>query len=292
MKTHNRLPKARKDDLDAQDLAEIPPDFPPELIAHLKAIGKKNREANGHGGNGHAKKASELAADPEVKPLAEANTTGGKSATVDNVNGRPTGNQAEYLVRRLKRDAPKVAEAGSNDQDNKPPAESAPVAAEPSETESNGGRGKDGRFAWGNSYARGNPFARKMAAARAAFCDAISADDLRTLAIALYGQAMLGDTAAANLFLSYRVGRPTAAPDPDRLDLDEFNIVASWPSKFLAALLAQDAVEPGSMALALKMLDEKGLGGSIGEVLDDVAALDPAAIRILSAIRAQQIKKS
>jgi hypothetical protein len=61
---------------------------------------------------GIAKKdAQALAADPEVTPLAEADTTGRNNSTVDNVNGRPTGNSASYIVRRLKRDAPKVAEA-------------------------------------------------------------------------------------------------------------------------------------------------------------------------------------
>jgi hypothetical protein len=52
-----------------------------------------------------------LAADNEVKPLAEANTTNQHNRGVDNINGRPDGTSTEYLVRRLKRDAPAIAEA-------------------------------------------------------------------------------------------------------------------------------------------------------------------------------------
>jgi len=55
--------------------------------------------------------AQEMAADPDVKPLAPANTTGQHNRTVDNVNGRPDGNSASYIVRRLKRDHPEIAAA-------------------------------------------------------------------------------------------------------------------------------------------------------------------------------------
>src|SRR5262245_29307042 len=36
------------------------------------------------------------AADPDVKPLADPDTTNQHNKGVDNVNGRPTGNSAEY----------------------------------------------------------------------------------------------------------------------------------------------------------------------------------------------------
>jgi hypothetical protein len=60
---------------------------------------------------GKAKTAQELAADQDVKPLAEGpgNPTG-KNRNGDNVT-IPKGNSASYLVRRLKRDAPQIAEA-------------------------------------------------------------------------------------------------------------------------------------------------------------------------------------
>ena len=46
----------------------------------------------------------------KVKPLAEPNTTGKYNRTVDNVNGRPTGNSSEYLTRRIARDNPAALE--------------------------------------------------------------------------------------------------------------------------------------------------------------------------------------
>jgi hypothetical protein len=52
-----------------------------------------------------------LAADPEVKPIAENGQVGRGRNRCDNVT--PTadrGNRTDYLVRRLKRDAPEVAE--------------------------------------------------------------------------------------------------------------------------------------------------------------------------------------
>jgi hypothetical protein len=60
-------------------------------------------------------RAKDLAADPEVKPLAEhGNQEGENNSRNRDANGKsvPTGsNSATYLVRRLKRDAPDVAKA-------------------------------------------------------------------------------------------------------------------------------------------------------------------------------------
>jgi hypothetical protein len=57
--------------------------------------------------------------DPQILaeqavPLAEPNKTGRHNPTVDNVNGRPTGNSSEYLTARIARDRPDVlADAGA-----------------------------------------------------------------------------------------------------------------------------------------------------------------------------------
>lgn len=57
--------------------------------------------------------AQQLAADPEEKPLnangGDRKTVNGKSVLSDNTDSR--GASAEYLVRRLKRDAPEIAQA-------------------------------------------------------------------------------------------------------------------------------------------------------------------------------------
>lgn len=61
---------------------------------------------------GAAKRTAQaMAGDDKVKPLAEPNTTNQHNRAVDDVNGRPAGNSTAYLVRRLKRDRPDVAEA-------------------------------------------------------------------------------------------------------------------------------------------------------------------------------------
>jgi hypothetical protein len=58
-------------------------------------------------GNQNASKAQRLAADPEVRPLMHLAGNKGSNTTIV----RPIGRGSEYLVRRLKRDAPEIAEA-------------------------------------------------------------------------------------------------------------------------------------------------------------------------------------
>jgi hypothetical protein len=53
-------------------------------------------------------KSQQMAADPETKPLAGH---GGERKAEQDSNATLTGRGAEYLVRRLKRDFPKIAEA-------------------------------------------------------------------------------------------------------------------------------------------------------------------------------------
>jgi hypothetical protein len=52
--------------------------------------------------------AKDLAADPNVKPLASPGKAKGNN--VDKINIRPNGTSAAYLVRRLKRDHPDIAQ--------------------------------------------------------------------------------------------------------------------------------------------------------------------------------------
>src|SRR5205823_3604927 len=95
-----------------------------------------------------------------------------------------------------------------------PPME--PAAQTPAE-----GHNANGRFAPGNKGGSGNPFARQVAALRQALLDAVSPDDLAEIAKALADKAKRGDVAAAKVLLTYLVGKPAPAPDPDRLDVEE-----------------------------------------------------------------------
>jgi hypothetical protein len=80
------------------------------------------------------------------------------------------------------------------------------------------GRGPDGKFVKGNKGGPGNPFARKIAAMRRAFFDAVTEEDLAAIARAMIEKAKQGDVAAARLVAQYTMGRPAEAVDPDRLD--------------------------------------------------------------------------
>jgi hypothetical protein len=59
-----------------------------------------------------------------------------------------------------------------------------------------------------------------------------------------------GDVQAAALFLSYAVGKPLPAVNPDRLDLDEFAIVDSAPTLARTAAVMLSAMDP-SLVVAL-----------------------------------------
>jgi hypothetical protein len=89
----------------------------------------------------------------------------------------------------------------------------------PSNSGDNGSTGRDakGRFAPGNKVAVGNPFARRMARLRARALAAVSGADLEAIVRQLVTAARAGDVVAAKLILSYVLGRPPEAVDPDRL---------------------------------------------------------------------------
>jgi hypothetical protein len=86
-------------------------------------------------------------------------------------------------------------------------------------------RDANGRFVKGNAGGPGNPFARKVAALRKALVDSVTADDIRALFTMLLKRAKTGDTAAAKLLFQYALGKPGAAADPDRVDIDEWRLM-------------------------------------------------------------------
>jgi len=83
-------------------------------------------------------------------------------------------------------------------------------------------RAAGGRFAKGNRGGPGNPFARQTARLRQAALDATSPEDVRNIFDALKKKALEGDVPAAKLVLSYTVGKPVVAENPDTLDQQEF----------------------------------------------------------------------
>ena len=60
--------------------------------------------------------------------------------------------------------------------------------------------------------------------------DAVDSEGIAEVARAMLAAAKVGDTAAARLVLSYAVGPPLPAADPDRLDSNELEALRSRPN--------------------------------------------------------------
>jgi len=89
--------------------------------------------------------------------------------------------------------------------------------------EATNGRDSNGRFAPGNKLGPGNPFARRVAALRKALLSSVTDEDMKAMVQVLKDRAKEGDVAAIKLLFQYTLGKPTATPDPDRLDQDEWS---------------------------------------------------------------------
>jgi hypothetical protein len=109
------------------------------------------------------------------------------------------------------------------------------------------GRQNNGTFAAGNQFGRGNPFARKVAAFRAALMEAVTEQDIKDIAAKLRDDAKAGDKAATKLLFQYLIGKPQPAVDPDTLDAQEMRT-------FAANSLPPEAVEQMQQAVPLSWL--------------------------------------
>jgi hypothetical protein len=118
-------------------------------------------------------------------------------------------------------------------------------------------RDKNGRFTPGNQCGKGNPYARRMAELRLAALEELTAEDIRALMRRLHTQALGGDVPAATLLLRYALGRPPEAIDPDTVDLDEWQKLASMPAYAELAQLQIDGVPPTVAIELLRRAKEK-----------------------------------
>ena len=92
------------------------------------------------------------------------------------------------------------------------------------DTTSNPGRDDTGRFTAGNRGGPGNPFARQVAALRQALIASVTAEDIQAVAASMLELAKRGNVQAAKVLLLYTIGKPQPAPEPDRMDTDEWNV--------------------------------------------------------------------
>jgi len=109
------------------------------------------------------------------------------------------------------------------------------------------GRDPGGRFQLGCRPGPGNPFAKRVAGLRKALLDSVTEADVARLGRELMAQAVGGDVAAAKVLLSYVVGKPTAPVDPDRVELEAWKLLLSWPT-VAEVLAATWAVRPAAAA--------------------------------------------
>ena len=92
------------------------------------------------------------------------------------------------------------------------------------------GRNTNGTFAPGNPGGSGNPHARKVAQLRTAILDCLNTEAMASIVNGLLIAAQSGDVQAAKLLLSYAVGRPPDPVNPDRLDVDEWELLKAQPT--------------------------------------------------------------
>jgi hypothetical protein len=85
-------------------------------------------------------------------------------------------------------------------------------------------RDANGRFTIGNPGGAGNPFARQVAGLRQALINSVTPEDIQAVAKALIQRAAEGNVQAAKLLFSYAIGKPQPAPEPDRMDVDEWEV--------------------------------------------------------------------
>jgi hypothetical protein len=146
----------------------------------------------------------------------------------------------------------------------------------PAPTTPQDGRAANGTFAKGNKGGPGNPFARKVAKLRSVLLDAVDPECLKRIASKLIELAELcGDLAAMKLLFSYCLGQPGLAVSPDELDLDEWRLADSKPTKSAVLRAMLDSVDPAEAAALLetmihtahdKVLKEKLVAGDAKRV--------------------------
>ena len=116
-------------------------------------------------------------------------------------------------------------------------------------------------LARGNSGGPGNPFGRRLAESCAnACCDSATEENIERLANMLMEKAFAGDMAAAKLLLLYWIGKPKEVVEPDRVDVEEWELAHEH---VVRPDVAQETF--ASMPITVGIAALAGLGGGPGE---------------------------
>ena len=102
-------------------------------------------------------------------------------------------------------------------------------------------RAPNGRFAQNNPGGPGNPFARQMAALRAALINAVTERDIQDILDVLLLNAKGGHLPSIKFLFSYVIGKPKPVVEPDLLDLQEMQMLqqSALPTEALETLCGQ-----------------------------------------------------
>jgi hypothetical protein len=198
------------------------------------------------------------------------------------------------LARPNARAAPPGAEPSASGAGG---AEPAPGGGDPLVSEVNGapaaggpprdGRTKEGKFARGNRLARGNPSNRRAAALRAALFADLDEGKMQALGRRLYERALAGDMEAVKVLLAYACGRPRLAPDPDRLDLDEWELLRAAPGLAQLWHAANEVVDVRFAAEIWKRLSAADADAATTQLVNAVQSEPQRFCKDLDRVRAR-----
>jgi hypothetical protein len=195
--------------------------------------------------------------------------------------------------------AEKIAAAGAWDAImGRPNVRARPGEAAPSDSESDGappgpgkpppgGRTKDGKFCRGNRISLGNAGARRQSALRGALLKTLDEDKLQALGEALYRRGLDGDMEAVKVLLGYALGKPGPAPDPDRLDADEFAVLTAGPSLARLWLGVHEAVDPQFACAVWRKLSCASADAATDQLVGAVEAEPQRFAKDLDRVRAR-----
>jgi hypothetical protein len=118
-----------------------------------------------------------------------------------------------------------------------------------------------------------NPFARKVAALRAAFVETITEQHIREITYVILLRAQGGELPWIKLLFQYAIGRPQPAVNPDTLALEEMRLLqqSAVPPEVIAQM--QGGL-PASFAVELCRLTQAAREAEAGQLLLDAIAAD------------------
>ncbi len=141
----------------------------------------------------------------------------------------------------------------------KEPAPGNPAPAEPAGGSATPGADRDsrGRFVAGNKSGHGNPFARRTARMRSFLLEAVTDEDMQIIAQKLVEQAKAGDLAAMKLLFGYVIGKPIPCTDPDRLDVEEWQLRHAAPEQEELNKMVKNNLPPDLACLFARLVLEQ-----------------------------------